>query len=594
MNKTMAGMLTIKELLEEALHGAVKSLAGEEVFAGLPVDKLAFGPTKAPEHGDQATSAALILAKPLKRKPLEIAGELAEALVTHPFVAAAESAKPGFVNIRLSEEGLASVIEGIKAAAGSFGHRKSLGNGRSVLLEFVSANPTGPMHIGHCRHAATGDVLARLLSATGFQVTKEFYINDAGVQIAALGVSFHWRCLEAIGALKPGDVTEESDEKGPYNAFRGQRIQYAGEYMAEYARDFVKGKTAEQIEAMAPEDLAWEARNRNLETIKEDLAAMGVHFDRYVSEKSIHDGGAVEKTLEKLQASGQTYQQDGAVWLKTEHFGDDQDRVLVKSDGKFTYLVPDIAYHNDKYERGYDSYINVFGADHGGYLSRLRAGIATLGHNHEALTIVLLRLVFLMRDGKRVKFSKRAGNFVALSDVVEEAGPDATRWFMLSRSIDTEFDFDMDLAMDQSSKNPVYKVLYAHARICSMRDKGAASGAFPAEDALAAVTQLSHPQEKEILLHLSSYPEIVDRCARELAPHHLPAYLLGLAELLNRYYSLARTDHSFRILQDENKDRQSARLLLLDAARQVLTNGCSLLGITAPERLTRESEEEEE
>jgi arginyl-tRNA synthetase len=583
-------MLTLREQLNSALVDALQKIRPADSEVTLPLDRCVFGPTKAPEHGDMGTSAPLVVSKPMGRKPMEVAEDVARVLANHPAIASAEAAKPGFVNVRLSAGAFADVLRQIGIQGAEYGH-VNIADGEKVLLEFVSANPTGPMHIGHCRHAATGDALARILSAAGSKVTREFYINDAGVQVKALGTSFHYRCLQALGALDPKDVQET--EEGLF--FRGEKVQYPGEYLAEFAAEFARGKTASDIEALGRDALAWEARNSNLAMIQRDLAAAGVLFDSYVSERAIHDKGEVDETLAKLKESGRVYEKDGAQWLQTQQFGDDQDRVLVKGDGAYTYLVPDIAYHHDKFLRGYDRYINVFGADHGGYPPRLRAGIATLGHDESKLQVILLRLVFLSRAGKRVKFSKRAGNFVAMSDVVEEAGADATRWFMLSRSTDSEFEFDMDLALDHSSRNPVYKVLYAHARICTMLDKGREEqGVTPTENSANAVVHLTVPLEKDIILYLADFPAIVERAARELAPHHLPAYLLGLADLLNRYYSLARTDASFRILQDEDKERQGARLHLLDKSRQVLNNGLALLGITAPERLTRDEAEEAE
>jgi arginyl-tRNA synthetase len=292
----------------------------------------------------------------------------------------------------------------------------------------------------------------------------------------------------------------------------------------------------------------------------------------------------------KLRESGRTFEQDGAVWLKTQDFGDPEDRVIIKSDGAYTYLVPDLAYHHDKYLRGYDRYINVFGADHGGYLPRLRAGVAALGHDPDTLTIILLRLVFLTRGGQRVKFSKRAGNFVALSDVVEEAGPDAARWFILCRSTDSEFEFDLDLAKQASSQNPVYKVQYAHARICTMVEKGVEEGFAMHPDRARVAELLTAPIERDMILYLAQFPEIVDRSARELAVHHIPAYLLGLADLWNSYYSMARTDETFRVLRPEARELSEARLVLADAMRQVLANGLGLMGINAPRRMSRVEE----
>lgn len=564
--------MPIKEELNAALAGALRTIAGEKAGA-LPLDRCLFGEPKQPEHGDLATSAPLVCTKPLGRKPLEIAGELAEALSSHPLAASAEVAKPGFVNLRLSPRAIGRIL----SATDDADHGAvEVGEGRSVLLEFVSANPTGPMHIGHCRHAATGDALARILDAAGFKVTREFYINDAGVQVIALGESFRARCLEAIG----DDVDTES-------------IQYSGEYLGEFARDFVAGKSPEEIRSLSGEDFAAEARRRNLDMIKDDLAAMGVFFDHYQSEKELHDANAVEEVLQLLTEKGATYEEEGALWLRTEAHGDDKDRVLRKGDGTVTYLVPDIAYHHHKFTRGHDRYINLFGADHSGYPPRLRAGIGLLGHDEKKLEILLLRLVFLVKGGRRVKFSKRAGNFVALADVVAEAGADATRWFMLCRSLDSEFEFDMDLATESSNNNPVYKVQYAHARICTLVGKAREEqGLAPLDDAELAAEKLAEPIERELIMHLSRFPEIVERSARELAVHHIPNYLLTVAEFWNRYYSMGKTNDRFRFLAPENHDVAPARLLLANATRRVIANGLALMGISAPTEMSRDDEEE--
>lgn len=566
--------VTIKESLNKLLAEIVSEMAGDKV-SSLPMDRLLFGPPKAPEHGDLATSAALVLTKPLARPTLELAESIARSLTDSPLVEHAEAVRPGFVNLRLSARGWALILEEIMEKGERFGHVEA-GEGRRVLLEFVSANPTGPMHLGHCRHAAVGDSLARILSAAGYNVTKEFYINDAGVQIIALGESFRARCLALLG-----------------DAFDPESIQYPGEYLEEFARDFVEGKDPATLRALTVEDFSTEARNRNLEVIRQDLAALGVFFDHYQSEKELHDAGLVDKTLEALEGANAVYEKDGALWLRTEHFGDDKDRVLRKGDGTVTYLVPDVAYHNHKFTRSLDLYINLFGADHAGYPPRLRAGIAALGHDASRLEVLLLRLVFLTKGGERVKFSKRAGNFVAMSDVVAEAGSDATRWFMLSRSMDSEFEFDMDLATDSSSNNPVYKVQYAHARVMTMLRKGSEEEKIaPESDLATAAGLLEAPIEKEILLHLAKLPEVVERSAQERAVHHIPNYLLSLAELWNRYYSMGKTDDSFRILALENRRLAPARLCLADATRRVLANGLALMGISAPDSMTRQEEGE--
>lgn len=565
--------MLIKEELNTVLADALRTVAGEKADA-LALDRCLFGEPKQPEHGELATSAPLVCAKPLGRKPLDIAGDLATALASHPLVASAEVAKPGFVNLRLSPHAIGRIL----SASDDPGHGGAdLGRGRSVLLEFVSANPTGPMHIGHCRHAATGDALARILAAAGYNVTREFYINDAGVQIAALGESFRARCLEALGEA----VDTES-------------LQYSGEYLTEFARDFVSSLTPDQVRSLTLDQFADEARRRNLDMIRTDLAAMGVFFDHYQSEKELHDANAVEETLQLLITRGATHEKDGALWLRTGDHGDDKDRVLRKGDGTVTYLVPDLAYHHHKFNRGYDRYINIFGADHSGYPPRLRAGIAFLGHDETKLEVLLLRLVFLVKGGQRVKFSKRAGNFVALSDVVAEAGPDATRWFMLCRSLDSEFEFDMDLATESSNNNPVYKVQYAHARICTLMEKARGEmNLTPLADAEAAARKLVEPIERELIMHLSRFPEIVARSAAELAVHHLPNYLLTVAEFWNRYYSMGKVNDRFRFLAPENHDVAPARLRLAAATRRVIANGLALMGISAPTEMSRDAEDDE-
>lgn len=581
-------MALLKEELNEALRAALAHVTnGSGVAASISPERVVFGPTRSPEHGDLATSAAMAVAKPLGRNPLEIAEALASRLREHPLIGSAEVAKPGFVNLRLSPRAIAHVINSIQKQGAAYG-QCAWGGGQSVLLEFVSANPTGPMHIGHCRHAATGDVLARVLSASGHKVTREFYINDAGVQFLALGRSFRYRCFEALGLVQPGEVTEQDGKV----FFQGDAVPYPGEYLRDFAVDFVANKCKEELVGLPIERFATEARNRNMEMIERDLAALGVYFDHYVSEKALHEKGAVEKTLAQLRAAGNVYEKDGALWLKTQDFGDNEDRVLVKGDGSYTYLVPDIAYHFDKYLRGFNRYINIFGADHSGYPPRLRAGIAGLGEDEKKLSILLLRLVFLTKEGRRVKFSKRAGNFVALADVVEEAGSDATRWFMLQRSMDSEFEFDMDLATQHTSQNPVFKVQYAHARICSVARKAVEQGFVPLGDADAAAVLLTAPIEREMALYLAQYTEIVERSARELDVHHIPAYLLGLADLWNRYWSMAKTDETFRILRADDRGLSGARLLLADCIRQTLANALDLMGISAPEQMTRDEEED--
>lgn len=590
----------IKEQLNTALDGVLANLAGDAVTPTMR-ERCTFGPAKSADLGDFATSAAMVLAKALGKNPFELAEAIAAALRSHPLVASAEAAKPGFVNVCLGAGAFAQTLGAVQSQTACFGHGAATGH--KVLIEFVSANPTGPMHLGHLRHAATGDCLARLLAAAGHSVTREFYINDAGVQIGALGRSFRFRCLEAVGAAEGQwlprigeDGKPELDEDGEQILdlhFDDQKVQYNGTYLTDFAKEFVKGKSVDELKALTVDEFAWAARNFNLEEIKNDLGNVGVRFDHFVSEKALHADGAVGRALDVLKTSGNTFTQDGALWLKTKDFGDNEDRVIVKTDGEYTYLVPDLAYHHDKYLRGYDRYINVFGADHGGYPPRLRAGISALGHDPAKLDVILLRLVFLKRDGKRVKFSKRRGNFVALADVVREAGPDAARWFILCRSTDSEFEFDLDIALKQTNENPVFKVQYAHARIRTMLAKAKAEGHAASTDAEGAAKLLTAGIEREMIMALGQLPDLIARSAQQLEVHDLPSYLLNLADLWNRYYSMAKTDPSFRILQDADGARRAARLLLADCVRHVIANGLSLLGISAPDSMSSQERSEE-
>ncbi|MDX2175193.1 MAG: arginine--tRNA ligase [Candidatus Sumerlaeia bacterium] len=531
-----------------------------------------FGAPKSIELGDVATSAALSLGKLLKRKPLEVAAEIAAHMALSPLVSSAEPAAPGFVNLRLSPAAYGRVLADAAAEGDHYGET-SYGRGRRILLEFVSANPTGPMHVGHLRHAVSGDVLARILSAAGYAVTREFYINDAGNQVQTLGRSFRTRCLQAVG-----------------EAAQIEEGMYPGEYLEVLAREFVAeaGLDAAAIRAMPDADIAWEARNRCLVLVRRDLAGLGVEFHNFVSEKALYDNGTVAATVERLKASGATFEKEGAVWLRTTDDGDDQDRVLVKSDGSLTYLVPDLAYHADKFDRGFDGCINMFGADHIGYAARLRSGIKALGHDPSKLEIVTLRLVFLLDEkGERTKGSKRKGDIVEAMEVARDVGMDAARFFLLARSTDSEIEFDLALARQQSDLNPVFKAQYAHARVCSVVAKAREAGFTAAEPSPAAAAHLGHAIERELLLAVAELPRLVERSAAEHAPHHLTRYALGLAELWNRYWSAAKTDDSLRILQPDRPEQTAARLRLAVSVRQALRNSLALLGISAPERLER-------
>jgi arginyl-tRNA synthetase len=565
---------SVLDQLNDALAALVDSMAAAGGVDSPAASAYAWASPRNPEHGDFSTNAGLLLGKPLRRNPFDLATELAARLLEHPDIEQAEAARPGFVNIRLSNAAVARMINAVRTAGADYG-RTNVGGGRSLLLEFVSANPTGPMHIGHLRHAVLGEAIGRLLDAGGWRVTREFYINDGGNQIATLGATFAARLRQAQG---------EQVELG--------ENMYPGEYLLDYARQLLAERGPDGVAAMTDDERTLYAKEQCLALVKEHLGVLDVHFDRFVSEAALYASGAVDETLAALKTSGRTYEQDGALWLRTTDLGDDKDRVLVKSDGSLTYLVPDLAYHHDKYKRGLDGYLNIFGADHAGYPPRLRAGLTALGHQASTLEVVLLRLVFLVRAGERLDMGKRSGNVVNAIDLINEVGADVARYFLLERSASSEINFDLDLAKDQSDRNPVFKIQYAHARICSLLNKAAAEGFQPAEpgdDSIGA--HLNTVYERALVLHLLRLPEIVGRCAAAREPHHLPAWLLEAADLWNRYWSARRSDAEFRaiatIIDPAAPERTRARLALAVAVRQSIANALRLLAISAPERLDR-------
>ncbi|MGV3655952.1 MAG: arginine--tRNA ligase [Noviherbaspirillum sp.] len=539
-----------------------------------------------PSHGDIACNIAMQLAKPLKKNPRELAQSLVAAIAADPagkdLIGAIEIAGPGFINLRLTPAARQAVVGAVLRAGAAYG-RGVLGEGRKVLVEFVSANPTGPLHVGHGRQGALGDALSALLEAQGYDVTREFYYNDAGVQIATLATSVQARAM----GLKPGDAD------WPENA-------YNGDYIADIAADFLARKTVAasdgpavtasgvigDIESIRQFAVAYLRREQDL-----DLQAFGVRFDNYYLESSLYTDGRVARTVEALKAAGKTYEEEGALWLRTTEYGDDKDRVMKKSDGSYTYFVPDVAYHITKWERGFHQVINVQGSDHHGTIARVRAGLQAvgLGIPQGYPDYVLHKMVTVMRNGEEVKISKRAGSYVTLRDLIEwsagEAqdgaardltrGRDAVRFFLISRKADTEFVFDVDLALAQSDENPVYYVQYAHARICSVLGQW---GGDEGELDRADVAPLTAPREAALLAKLAEYPEALQKALEELGPHQVAFYLRDLAGELHAYYNAER------VLVDDPAIKM-ARLALLKATRQVLRNGLELIGVSAPTRM---------
>ena len=569
-------MLTVKNELLAALASALDQLAPG---AGA---RAAFESPKMASHGDFACTAAMQLAKPLQQNPRQLAETLRSALLQAPafarWVSSIEIAGPGFINIRLQPAARQQVVHEVLAAGAAFGRQS--GRGEKVLVEFASANPTGPLHVGHGRQAALGDALCNLFASQGWSVHREFYYNDAGVQIDTLTKSTQ---LRARG-LKPGDAGWPTDPEDP-----ASKAFYNGEYIQDIANDFLAQKTvrADDREVTASGDVD------DVESIRQfavaylraeqdkDLLAFQLKFDEYYLESSLYTSGRVEATVSRLIANGKTYEQDGALWLKSTDYGDDKDRVMRKKDGTYTYFVPDVAYHIAKWERGFAKVVNVQGTDHHGTIARVRAGLqaADVGIPLGYPDYVLHTMVRVVKGGEEVKISKRAGSYVTLRDLIEWTSADAVRFFLLSRKPDTEYTFDVDLAVAKNNDNPVYYVQYAHARICSVlaawQEQG---GSGVAELAGADLSALDGPQAQALMLQLSKYPEMLTAAAADEAPHDVTFYLRDLAASYHSYYDAER------ILVDDMAVKK-ARLALVAATAQVLHNGLAVLGVSAPRRM---------
>ena len=549
----------IKSHLSELLTHALAAVAPQE-----PASLITLERPKQTQHGDYSCPAAMQLAKSLKRNPRELAQALVKSLPPSEWLESAEVAGTGFINLKVRPAAKQHVVKSILAERERYGRVDRMRE-RPVLVEFVSANPTGPLHVGHGRQAALGDSLCALLQTQGWRVTREFYYNDAGAQIHNLALSVQARARQKRG------MASEFPADG-----------YHGEYITELAEQYLAaGGNAEDLEAVRRFAVAELRKEQD-----RDLQAFGVRFDNYYLESSLYTDARVEKTVAALVAAGKTYERDGALWLKTTDYGDDKDRVMRKSDGSCTYFVPDVAYHVTKWERGYRRAINVQGSDHHGTIVRVRAGLAALGLGipHGYPDYVLHKMVTVMRGGEEVKISKRAGSYVTVRDLIDEVGRDATRFFLVSRKADSEFVFDIDLAKSQSEENPVYYVQYAHARVCSVFEQWQAK--FPEEARQvteasllqADLAPLASSRETALLQRLGEYPEVLDEAAQELAPHQIAFYMRELAAEFHSYYNAER------ILVPDTPPRL-ARLALAAAVRVVIRNGLALLGVSAPEKM---------
>ena len=563
-------MIQAKQALLDALVAAVAQVAPDAHITP------AFESPKQAAHGDLAITVAMSLAKAAKRNPRELATALVAALNAQPavqqWVDALEIAGPGFINLRLKPAAKQAVVAEVLAAGAGFGHRPA--NGQRLMVEFVSANPTGPLHVGHGRQGALGDAICRLYETQGWDVTREFYYNDAGVQIGTLAASTQAR----LQGHKPGDAA------WPESA-------YNGDYIADIAADFLAGKTVHA------DDRAFTASGdpADLDSIRQfavaylrheqdlDLQAFGVRFQNYFLETSLYADGKVDDAVARLSAAGKTFEQDGALWLRATDYGDDKDRVMRKTDGTYTYFVPDVAYHINKWQRGFTKVINVMGSDHHGTIARVRAGLQAAGVGIPTgwPDYLLHKMVTVMKGGEEVKISKRAGSYVTLRDLINWTSRDAVRFFLISRKADTEFVFDVDLALKASDENPVFYVQYAHARICSVL-AAYAERADRVEPAQADLALLSAPTETALMLKLAAYPDVLAGAAADLAPHDIAFYLRDVAAAFHSYYAAER------FLVDDSA-LAGARMALLSATAQVLRQALAVIGVGAPTQMAREA-----
>lgn len=580
----------IEHLIKLALNQLQETGELPAIPAHIQVDN-----TKDKTHGDFATNIAMILAKPAQKKPRDIAASLVKALPNSPYVERVEIAGPGFINFFLSPQALLDVVPKILKEKANFGRCK-MGREKKVLVEFVSSNPTGPLHVGHGRHAAFGAVISNLLDAVGFKIYREYYVNDAGRQMDILTVSIWMRYLGLCGE----NITF------PANAYKGDYVIEIARAIKEKHGDELRipaqqvmenlpldepqgGDKEIYIDAMIVRAKALlgykyqivfdEGLAGILADISDDLAEFGVQFDNWFSERELVATDVMSKLLERLKAAGHLYEKDGAMWFKSTEFGDDKDRVIVRANGQRTYFANDVAYHLSKFDRGFDIAIDIFGSDHHGYVPRMRAAIEASGINPERLIHLLGQFVTLYRGGQQVQMSTRGGDFVTLRELREEVGNDAARFFYVMRKYEQHIDFDLDLAKSQSNENPVYYVQYAHARICSVF-KQLADKHMQYEEAMGLknLDKLVEPQERQLLNTLSKYPDVIVDSALQYEPHVLTHYLRDLAADFHGYYN----GHHF-IVDDEAI--RNARLALVSAVRQTLVNGFNILGITAPESM---------
>ncbi|PID21660.1 arginine--tRNA ligase [Sporosarcina sp. P3] len=549
----------IQHEIKVALHEAIEKA---QLVEGTEIPEIKLESPRSKENGDYAANIAMQLTKLAKKPPRAIAESILEHLdTTSTAIDTIEIAGPGFLNIRLKTDSLGDIVKSVLDQGVDYG-RSDSGQQQKIQVEFVSANPTGDLHLGHARGASLGDSLCNILDKAGYNVAREYYINDAGNQINNLALSIDVRYFEALGLEK----------EMPEDGYRGADIiAIAKDLVEQYGDKYVHVPEEERLAFFREHGL-----NIELDKLKKDLADFRVHFDNWFSETSLYNNGKIEVALTKLRENGHVYEEDGATWFRSTTFGDDKDRVLIKQDGSFTYLTPDIAYHQDKLSRGFDKLINIWGADHHGYIPRMKAAIQALGYDRDTLEVEVAQMVQLYKDGEKFKMSKRTGKAVTLRELVEEVGLDAVRYFFAMRSGDAQMDFDLDLAVSKSNENPVYYAQYAHARICSILRQAKEQNV---EASTEHVTLLQDEKELELLKKLGDFPKLISDSARMRAPHRVTTYIQELAATFHSFYN------ANKVLDPENKDLSEARLALITATKTTIANALKLVGVEAPERM---------
>ncbi|WP_330994916.1 arginine--tRNA ligase [Staphylococcus pseudintermedius] len=552
-------MNIIDQVKQTLIQEIEKSIQQANIVESIPEIKIEI--PKDTKNGDYATNIAMVLTKLAKRTPREIAQLIVDHLDTEAaHVKKIDIAGPGFINFYLDSSYLNAVIDQALELDTQFG-RVAESKNKKILVEYVSANPTGDLHIGHARNAAVGDTLCNILDAAGYDVTREYYINDAGNQITNLAKSIEARYLQHLG----------QKAEMPADGYHGQDIKNIGADLAKKQPNLMDLSDDERLKTFRQLGVDYE-----MAKLKQDLADFNIHFDNWFSETSLYEKGEIKAVLERMKENGYTYEQDGATWLRTTDFKDDKDRVLIKKDGTYTYFLPDIAYHYDKFQRGNDNLINLFGADHHGYINRLKASLETFGVDSDRLEIQIMQMVRLMQDGEEVKMSKRTGNAITLREIMDEVGIDGARYFLTMRSADTHFDFDMALAKEQSQDNPVYYAQYAHARICSILRQAEAQG-YQVEKG-ADYQTITNDKAIELLKKVAEFEPMIEGAAEARAPHRVTNYIQDLAAHFHKFYNAEKV-----LTEDQAKTK--AHLALIDAVRITLRNALQLVGVTAPEQM---------